>query len=296
MYRQAIVESGARIFLRKNRLCIETDDLHQLPVEDLAALVLDSREIEVTAYALERLAANGTVVIFCNEKHMPSGVLLPYGSHSRRLRTVRKQISQSKPRLKQLWKQVVRQKIKNQGRCLELCGKENVVKPWIPQVRSGDTTNVEGTAAALYFKALYGGGFIRHTSDTVNDILNYGYAVIRASIARYLAIYGFEPSLGLFHHSELNAFNLADDLIEPYRPLVDLYAFRHRESEEEMLTKEMRRGLVQLLNADILSDGEVHGVNYAIERTVQSLSRCYEEESEMLLLPELLPLRIHSYE
>ena len=296
MYRQAIVESGSRIFLRKNRLCIETEELHQLPVEDLAALVLDSRETEVTAYALERLAANGTVVIFCNEKHMPSGVLLSYGSHSRRLKTVRKQISQSKPRLKQLWKQVVRQKIKNQGRCLELCGKENVVKPWIPRVRSGDTTNVEGTAAALYFKALYGDGFIRHTADTVNDILNYGYAVIRASVARYLAIYGFEPSLGLFHHSELNAFNLADDLIEPYRPLVDLYAFRYRESEEEMLTKEMRCGLVQLLNADILSGGEVHGVNYAIERTVQSLSRCCEEETEMLLLPELLPLRIHSYE
>ena len=108
MYRQVIVESGARIFLRKNRLCIETEELHRLPLEDLAALVLDSRETEVTAYALERLAANGTVVIFCNEKHMPSGVLLPYGSHSRRLKTVRKQISQSKPRQKQLWKQVVR--------------------------------------------------------------------------------------------------------------------------------------------------------------------------------------------
>ena len=155
---------------------------------------------------------------------------------------------------------------------------------------------MEGTAASLYFKTLYGEDFLRHDSDLINDILNYGYAVIRASIARYLAIYGFEPSLGIFHHSELNAFNLADDLIEPYRPLVDLYAFRHIDSDKEFLTKEMRRDLVQLLNDDIMSGKETHGVNYAIERTVQSLSRCYEEDSEMLLLPELLPLCSHAYE
>ena len=274
MYRQVIVESGARIFQKKNQLYIRTAEEHHLPIEDLAALVLDSREIQITVYALEQLVSNGTVIILCNEKHMPAGILLPYGSHSRRLKTVRKQISQSKPRLKQLWKQVVRQKIENQGRCLELCGKENVVKKWVPRVRSGDTTNVEGTAASLYFKTLYGEDFLRHDSDLINDILNYGYAVIRASIARYLAIYGFEPSLGIFHHSELNAFNLADDLIEPYRPLVDLYAFRHIDSDKEFLTKEMRRDLVQLLNDDIMSGKETHGVNYAIERTVQSLSRC----------------------
>ena len=191
---------------------------------------------------------------------------------------------------------MVQEKIRNQGRCLEFCGKENIVDKLVDKVKSGDTTNVESMAAAAYFPMLFGEDFTRRTPYLVNDILNYGYMILRSAIARYLAIYGFEPSLGLFHHSELNAFNLADDLLEPFRPLVDLYAFRFVESEEEYLTKEMRRGLVQLLNCNIRSGKEVHSVNHAIEREVQGLSRCFEDASAVLLLPELMPLQAHAYE
>lgn len=296
MYQHIMVESGAKVFQKNNRLCIEKDVLHELPAEDIATVVLDNREIIITTYCLEQLSSRGTVVILCNGKHMPESVLLPYGANSRRLKTIHRQISQKKPRLKQLWRQVVQEKIRNQGRCLEFCGKENIVDRLVDKVKSGDTTNVESMAAAAYFPMLFGEDFTRRTPYLVNDILNYGYMILRSAIARYLAIYGFEPSLGLFHHSELNAFNLADDLLEPFRPLVDLYAFHFVESEEEYLTKEMRRGLVQLLNCNIRSEKEVHSVNHAIEREVQGLSRCFEDASAVLRLPELMPLQAHAYE
>lgn len=296
MYQHIMVESGAKVFQKNSRLCIEKGVLHELPAEDIATVVLDNREIIITTYCLEQLSSRGTVVILCNGKHMPESVLLPYGANSRRLKTIRRQISQKKPRLKQLWRQVIQEKIRNQGRCLEFCGKENIVDRLVDKVKSGDTTNVESTAAAAYFPKLLGEDFTRCTPCLVNDILNYGYTILRSAIARYLAIYGFEPSLGLFHHSELNAFNLADDLLEPFRPLVDLYAFRFVESEGEYLTKEMRRELVQLLNCNIRSGKESHGVNHAIEREVQSLSRCFEDTSAVLLLPELMPLQAHAYE
>lgn len=296
MYQHIMVESGAKVFQKDNRLCIEKGVLHELPAEDIATVVLDNREIIITTYCLEQLSSRGTVVILCNGKHMPESVLLPYGANSRRLKTIRRQISQKKPHLKQLWRQVVQEKIRNQGRCLEFCYKENIVDRLADKVKSGDTTNVESTAAAAYFPMLFGEDFTRRTPYLVNDILNYGYTILRSAIARYLAIYGFEPSLGLFHHSELNAFNLADDLLEPFRPLVDLYAFRFVESEEEYLTKEMRRELVQLLNCNIRSGKEIHSVNHAIEREVQSLSRCFEDASAVLLLPELMPLQAHAYE
>lgn len=156
MYQHIMVESGAKVFQKNNRLCIEKGVLHELPAEDIATVVLDNREIIITTYCLEQLSSRGTVVILCNGKHMPESVLLPYGANSRRLKTIRRQISQKKPHLKQLWRQVVQEKIRNQGRCLEFCDKENIVDRLADKVKSGDTTNVESTAAAAYFPMLLG--------------------------------------------------------------------------------------------------------------------------------------------
>ena len=218
MYQHIMVESGAKVFQKNNRLCIEKGVLHELPAEDIATVVLDNREIIITTYCLEQLSSRGTVVILCNGKHMPESVLLPYGANSRRLKTIRRQISQKKPHLKQLWRQVVQEKIRNQGRCLEFCDKENIVDRLADKVKSGDTTNVESTAAAAYFPMLFGEDFTRRTPYLVIDILNYGYTILRSAIARYLAIYGFEPSLGLFHHSELNAFRSEEHTSELQSP------------------------------------------------------------------------------
>lgn len=296
MYQQVIVENGASISSKNNQLVIHTNDVHRLAIEDVSTLVLDNPCITVTIPVLNQLLNNGSAVIICSEKHTPNGLFVPYAGYARRLKTLKKQMTQTKPRLKQLWKQIVQKKIKNQGRSLELCGKENKVKKFGDKVTSGDGGHMEGIAAAIYFKELYGEDFVRESFGLINGILNYGYSILRSAIARYLAIYGFEPALGIFHHSELNAFNLADDLIEPFRPLVDIYAFSYMDSEEEFLTKEMRRDLVELLNCDILLDKETYSVDYAIERVVQSLSRCYDGKANELLLPDLLPLHVHSYE
>lgn len=296
MYQQVMVESGASLYVKNEQLYIETEDIHHLPIEDISTLVLSHQAIHVTVPALRELVTSGAAVIVCDEKYLPCGVLLPYGSYSRRLRTVRNQVMQPKPHKKQLWKQIVKQKIYNQGRCLELCGKENIVKKYIPLVKSGDSTHMEGVAASMYFKELYGDDFTREQDNLVNAMLNYGYAILRSAIARYLAVYGFEPSLGIFHHSELNPFNLADDLIEPFRPVVDLHAFSYKNRDDLFFVKDIRKELVELLNVDILSKSEVHSVNYAIERMVQSLSRDMEEPGGGLLLPEILPHRIHTYE
>lgn len=296
MYQHIIIESGAKVYQKNSQLFIEAEQVHHIPIEDIATLLLDNRRIAITGYCLETIVKNGAVVILCNEKHLPSAVMLPFAANSRRLKMINLQIEQTKPRKKQLWKQIIQQKIYNQGRCLELCGKENIVKRFIDKVKSGDSTNAEGSAAAVYFKALYGDDFIRHSGDVVNSILDYGYAVLRGSIARYLALYGFEPSLGMFHHNELNSFNLADDLIESFRPIVDIYAYRHVGTEEKEMSATVRRELVQLLSCNVCSGNEVHAVHYAIERTVQSLIRAYTEKEKCLLLPELLPLQVHAYE
>ena len=163
------------------------------------------------------------------------------------------------------------------------------------QVRSGDAGNTEAAAALRYFPALFGRGFVRGKENGINAGLNYGYAILRGCVARFLAVYGFQPAFGLHHKSELNSFNLADDLMEPFRPVVDRLVYLCFEEDTE-LTPENKRLLFNCLNLDILSGGQRHSVAYATERLVQSLARSLERNEPGLLLPELVELRQHSYE
>jgi len=237
-------------------------------------------------------------VFFCDEKHMPCAVLTPFNRHSRALTVLKSQLDAGAPRKKQLWRDIVRAKIKNQAACLRLAGcpeKADVLSELISGVRSGDAGNTEAAAAQYYFPALFGAGFTRGAEDGRNAALNYGYAILRGSIARTLAAYGFLPALGLHHRSELNAFNLADDLIEPFRPLIDLLVFREISSEDE-LTPTVKRGLFNSLNLDILSGGQHHSVSYAVEREVQSLGRALSDKEAGLVLPGLTEPDMHGYE
>lgn len=296
VYQNIIIESGARIFQKDKQLYVISNEEHHVPIEDISTLVLANQQISITAFSLEKLIENGTAVILCNDVHHPSGIVLPFAANSRRLKMIQTQISQTKPKLKRLWQQIIQRKILNQGKCLQISGNSDTVSGLASTVKSGDIGNVEGTAAARYFKVLFGAEFIRHEDTVINGILNYGYAILRSSIVRYLAIYGFEPCLGIFHHSELNAFNLADDLIEPFRPIVDLYANQYSGVDLENITPDIKHDLVQLLACNVKSGEEIHAVNYAIERTIHSLIRCYLGKENTLILPELIPLKIHSYE
>lgn len=297
-FRNIIVENPARIAVRNDQLLICTDAERSIPLEDISALLLENRQITVTTAALSRLGQCGCAVFTCDEKHMPCTVLTPYMQHSRQLAVIKSQLAMSEPRKKRLWQALVKAKIQNQARCLQLAGKEDEHETLLhmaERVRSGDSENVEATAAQLYFPTLFGEGFSRGDDCGFNAGLNYGYAILRGCVARHLAVYGFLPALGLHHRSTLNAFNLADDLIEPFRPVVDLLVYRYI-NEDDILTPPHKRLLFNCLNLDILSGKQHHSVSYAIEREIKSLPRAITEEDSKLLLPELLDLEQHRYE
>ena len=163
-------------------------------------------------------------------------------------------------------------------------------------VKSGDPDNVEALAAQRYFPALFHSRFSRDSDCVINSALNYGYAIIRGCVARHLAVYGFIPALGLHHKSGLNSFNLADDIMEPFRPVIDLLVSSIEPDEDGDLTPKLKRMLFNSLNLDIISGGSHHSVSYAIERLVHSLSRSLSDGKAELTLPELIPIRQHRYE
>lgn len=291
-YRCLFVANPARISCKNEQLVIETDITHSVAIEDISAIILESRQSNITSAALAALMQNGVVVYLCDEKHLPCGICLPFAQHSRQLGVVRWQLELTQPAKKRLWQKVVVAKIENQAECLALCGlpqQAAVLYNRAKVVSSGDKENIEASAAAYYFRTLFGTGFTRQNDDGRNAALNYAYAVLRGYTARCLAVYGFLPYLGIHHDSELNQFNLADDLMEPFRPVADLFVAANV-SESTSLSTALKGQLVNLLNVDILSAGQHHSVSYAIERLVQSL------RTQKLLLPKLIEYKQHTYE
>lgn len=296
-YRSVVITNPATLTFKNNRLVIETWEKNEIPLEDIRCLMLESSRVTLTSALIARLGEAGVAVYACDGQHLPRCVFQPVNSHSRQLKQLRLQLAQTLPAQKRLWRQIVQAKIANQARCLAQCGQDTVaehLRGMVPRVRAGDPDNLEGQAAARYFKALFGKDFTRTQDNAHNAVLNFGYAVFRGYIARTLAVYGLEPCLGIHHASELNNFNLADDLLEPFRPLVDLYSAVNTE-ESTLLTTGEKAALLDLTNTQILSGGEKHAAAYAVERLVQSLLGCYNKQRAELLLPELLRLKRHEY-
>ncbi|MCL1883173.1 MAG: type II CRISPR-associated endonuclease Cas1 [Defluviitaleaceae bacterium] len=301
-YRNIIIESEATLSVKNNQLSVKTDkNISTIPIEDIGTLLVENQRSTITMALISKLAKNGTAVFICDDFHMPCALIEPLLQHSRHHEVTKRQLSLTTPAKKQLWKQLVSAKINNQAKCLSLCEHAETtnettekLKKMAKQVRSGDEGHSEGHASAIYFPALFGKGYLRgNDSDPINSWLNYGYAILRGCIARTLYVYGFFPLFGLHHKSSLNQFNLADDFIEPFRPIVDLLTAQNNKSE---LTTENKRKLVNLLNYDICISGNMYALSYAIERTVQSFSAVCANKSKTLLLPELVPLKQHSYE
>lgn len=297
-YRNIIIESAAHVSIERNRLTVRTDQVHHIPLEDISALLLESRQSTITTAALSQLGQCGCAVYFCDEKHLPCAVLTPYQQHSRSLTILRSQLDVTEPRKKQLWQSIVQAKLNNQSKCLQLEQLETPAQSLLSfshRVRSGDPDNPEATGAQLYFPSLFGASFTRNQECGINSALNYGYAILRGAMARYLCVYGYLPAFGLHHRSTLNAFNLADDLMEPFRPVVDRLVCLSI-PDQDPLTPHYKRQLFNCLNLEILSGGQRHSVSYAMERLVQSLGKALQSKEQALLLPELLELRQHRYE
>ena len=272
---------------------------HSVPIDDLYSVVIDNRQTLLTTALITRLTEAGAHILVCNEKHLPASVILPQSIHYHPLTVIRQQISLPDDIKDQLWDRIVRQKILNQAKVLELCGCENdrikCLKELADEVQNGDEGNREGIAARIFFHALYGYEFVRFYDDAINAALNYGYTVVRSAVAKTLTAYGYNCVLGLHHINEANPFNLADDLMEPLRPLVDLWVADHHEDLIDELTRQQRSELAALVNGVVLWDGKRMRLRNAIDRYVSSLTTATRNLSPAKLkLPEMIRADIYN--
>lgn len=299
-YRNIKIETSQQLNIKNSQLLIGSSGEVQIPLEDINSILIESQAVTLSSYFLQKMAEMGIAVYICDEKHLPNAVLLPMVRHSHHFKLLKCQMNLGKPKQKRLWQQIVIRKIENQSACLRflnLEGAEELLK-MSKQVQSGDKTNVEAKAAAFYFRRLYGLGFSRGDDHIINAALNYGYAIVRGMIARSIICYGLEPSLGLFHSSELNSYNLADDFIEVFRPVVDLHVSGRFDISEvdRALTPEIKRELYGIVNYDMLVRGEKHILSNCIDKAVASYSSALQGNREELELPVLMELQVHRYE
>jgi len=297
-WRSVMISRPAKLRREHFSLAIEQEQTAFVPFEDIAVIVLNHREIQLTHPVLSACADYGIGLYATGDNHQPNGVFLPFLAHSRTTRLMRKQMDIPRPLAKQAWANIVRRKIENQAAVLHFCAISggDRMNSYARRVRSGDAENLEGQAAAFYFTQLFGQGFYRAEERWVNAALDYGYAVLRGAIARGLVAHGMHPPIGLFHASEQNAFNLADDLIESFRPLVDLHVAKNSASTEGDLTPQDKAELVALLNVDVgMPQGKMSALS-AIEYAVESLVRLFEQGESELELPTLIGLQAHRLE
>ncbi len=301
-WRSVVISQPAKLKREHFSLVIEQVQSARVPFEDIAVIVLNNREITLTHPVLSACAEYGIGLYSTGDNHQPNGVFLPYLSHSRATRMMRLQLGIDKPQAKRAWAEIVKAKIGNQAQCLQLVKRGDVARllSYAARVRSGDSENMEAQASSYYFPQLFGAGFHRAKNCWMNAGLDYGYAVIRGAITRALVAHGFQPNIGLFHRSEQNAFNLADDLIEPYRALVDLHVFQNinpHVAPDLELTPVNKAALVALLNVDVQMPRGMMSVLSSIEQATESLVRLYEGANESVLeLPTLVGLSQHIFE
>lgn len=265
-----------------------------IPIEDIGVVLLDHPQITVTHALLGALLEQNCAVVTCTAAHMPSGLLLPLAGHTLQTERFRAQLDASLPLKKQLWQQTVQAKIFNQATALQSVLGEPAknMLAWSRQVKSGDTENIEARAAAFYWRNLFITlpGFVREREEAApNSLLNYGYAILRALIARALVGCGLLPTLGIHHHNKYNAYCLADDIMEPYRPYVDLLVVEICEEEgfPTTLTKEVKARLLTLPTLDVEIDGQCRPLMLAAAQTASSLLRCFTGEARRLSYPLL---------
>lgn len=275
---------------------IKDDEIKTIPIEDVGYVVLDNRQITITQGALAELLENNCAVVTCDSKHLPTGMMLPLAGNSVQSERFQAQIEASQPLKKQLWQQTIQQKILNQSKVLQIkngLDAKNMLA-WAGSVRSGDSDNREAVAAAYYWKEMFPDipGFVREREGVPpNNMLNYGYAILRTVVARSLVCSGLLPTLGIFHHNRYNAYCLADDIMEPYRPIVDKLIIDVVDEigrYPEELDKDVKVKLLQIPVLDTFIDGVRSPLMNAVATTTASLAKCYMGITRRILYPEVL--------
>ena len=265
-----------------------------IPLEDIAVLILDNPRLTLTHALIADLTDRNVALISCDQKHLPSGLMLPLDGNHVQTERFRKQINASEPLMKNLWAQTISAKVENQATLLQRLGFENLrLKALLPQIRSGDPDNIEARAAMVYWKLLF------HDHEFVRDRfgiepnghLNYCYAILRGIVARALVSSGLLPTLGIFHKNKYNAYCLADDIMEPYRPFCDelVYEmFAKGEIKSEEITREHKARLLSIATYDVLIDRKKSPLMVALSRTTSSLYECFEGTRRRIVYPEFI--------
>lgn len=292
--RSLFIANPCHLSAQNNQMIVtnkETGEIKQASIEDIGFLILENPQITFTVILAELLSANNVAVVFCNSKYMPVSMLLNLEQHHLQNEMFRNQINASEPLKKQLWSQTIVAKINNQASALKQLGKEYLkLHELAKKVLSGDTTNREAQAARIYWSELFGNDFTRERNGLPpNNALNYGYAILRAAVARALVGSGLLPTLGIHHHNKYNAYCLADDIMEPYRPYVDMlvYKLNSEQNIEPDLTTNIKLEILKLLTIDIIMENTTRPLMLGLSQTTASLSRCFSGEQKKLSYPTL---------
>ncbi len=286
-----LIEKKSKITCKNLQLIIKNDTREgAIPIEDIGFVVIDNPEVYISITAMNYLVQNNASVIICNASHLPNGMFLNLNSHHIQQEIFRTQMEASLPLKKQLWQQTIKEKITNQGLLLKSITKQNNSFSFLAsKVLSGDTSNMEAVAANFYWKSFFETDFKRERfGNYPNNFLNYGYAILRAATARALSGSGLLNTLGIHHKNKYNAFALADDIMEPYRPIVDeaVHTIIQHYNEQELNT-EIKSVLLQILTRTVYFKEEKSPLMVALQKTASSLQQCYSGKRKKIKYPKL---------
>ena len=285
-FKQIFIKNKSYLSYQNNSMSVKnefTDTLVSL--DDIDIIIIENQQTTITSALLSNLAKADISVVFVDDKFNPSAISMGLYKNSRTSKIQKSQININKPRLNRLWQTVIYSKVSNQACVLNTIKDDEYLYSLLKRINSGDKNNIEAVSASYYFKELFGKDFYRNNSeDNRNIALNYGYSILRSSIIRYIIAYGLNPSFGMWHSSELNAFNLADDLIEPFRPIVDKYVLNNV-SKNNLISSINKQELVALLYSKVKNNQEQStSVNEAIKNIVASYqSFCLNKRDDIEL-------------
>ena len=285
-------ENPARLSLKLAQMVVELQDVTRtLPIEDIGVVILDHKQITITHALIDALLANNVAIVTSNDKHLPVGLMLPLDGNTLQSERFRAQIDASEPLKKQMWQQTIVSKILGQAHVLGMQHIEpsNMLK-WAKDVRSGDTENMEARAAAFYWRNMFEkDAFIRDPQGLPpNNLLNYGYSIVRSMMARALVGTGLLPTLGIHHHSRYDAYCLADDIMEPYRPFVDMKVLEMWKNGgiTSDISSDQKRELLGITTMDVSISGHRSPMMLAIQTTAQSVQKCFSGEARKIIYPD----------
>lgn len=292
-YRQVIIKKSEKLHFKDNQLIIDKDESSiKVPLEDISYILIEDSSTILTTRLLAELGKNAISLIVCDEKFEPTSIMYPYNYHFKQLDVFSHQLEIDDSIKNEFWNQIVKRKIENSIRVLEMTSKEEFpiskLTEYINEITDGDSKNREGLAAKMYFRSLFGSDFIRFYDDNVNAALNYGYTIIASAIIRNLAVYGLNTYLGIHHSSKINNFNLSYDFLEPYRSVVDKFVYDNKDDIVLPLSFEFRKKLINLLNKEVLHQNKKYTIEYSIGLLIKSYIKSFSSGEIKLDLPSII--------